>query len=90
LDLSANGLVASPTTIGGLSSNTLYYFRATPYSLGGGGGQFGERRQPAIVSVSSEVIDNSGVAVYWEDGRNGGYTVEHDGVFDVSDSSLNG
>jgi hypothetical protein len=22
--------------------------------------------QPAIVSVSSEVIDNSGVAVYWE------------------------
>jgi hypothetical protein len=42
------------------------------------------------VSVSSEVIDNSGLRFTGRDGRNGGYTVEHDGVFDVSDSSLNG
>jgi hypothetical protein len=47
--------------------------------------------QPAIVSVSSEVIDNSGVAVYWEGrAKRWIYCGTRRGVFDVSDSSLNG
>jgi hypothetical protein len=86
-DLSANWLPRR-RPLAGCRLNTLYYFRATLSSAGAVAVSKHDSTR-AIVSVSSEVIDNSGVAVYWEGRAKRWIYWNTTGVFDVG-RSLNG
>jgi hypothetical protein len=80
-DLSANGCLADDHWRVVVQHAVLFQGDAVFVRWGGGAvsSVVSVTTQPAIVSVSSEVIDNSGLRFTGRDGRNGGYTVNTTG-----------